>query len=215
MNKERSALTIVIALWCIAAFANGSPIAVTIAGNFGSPIQGTSAFDNQAYSINFTIPDPSAPDATVCCAPGQVEADYNVFATWSVPGLGFSHSDPIIAGYLNQQPLGLWMNLSFFTGLANGDFMLVTPLQVNDPLWNGLAGPVGTPVINLLDHSPGTAIFHFEQPDPGGASVPFAVYQSSLTLTAAAVPEPAPAPFLAGVLIAGYLYRRLSRKVAA
>ncbi|MEO8132199.1 MAG: hypothetical protein ABI822_34200, partial [Bryobacteraceae bacterium] len=154
-----------VVVWFVflAATAVASPIAVTLSGNFGAPDFGTSIFDNQNYSINFLILDPASPSSAICCA-GQIEADYSVLAHFEVPGIGFSLNTPVQASYVNQLPLGKWLNIFSFTGLPVGDVMVLTPLQINSgELWNGLAGPFGTPVINPLNSAAGTARFFLEQ----------------------------------------------------
>ena len=74
-------------------------------------------------------------------------AEYQIPTLLSIPGLNFSVVNMVGAGYYNQQPLGLWLNLMTFTGLPVGDFMVMTPLQTFDgsTLWNGLAGVLGFP----------------------------------------------------------------------
>jgi hypothetical protein len=62
MYRQFSFLFIALAV----APASAGPIAVTLFGNFGALQGGPSVFDNQNYSINFLIPDPSLPLATTC-----------------------------------------------------------------------------------------------------------------------------------------------------
>src|SRR5438045_6532479 len=114
-----------------------TPISVTLSGNFGVPQSGSSLFDNQNYSLNFLIPDPSSPSATTCCL-AQISATYNVNAQFAVPGLGLSVANAVQVQYNNQLPLGKWLNTFSFTGLPVGDFLVLTPFQINSgELWNG------------------------------------------------------------------------------
>jgi hypothetical protein len=173
------------------------PIAVTLSGNFGAPEGGSSVFDNQNYSINFLIPDPSSPSATTCCL-AQISATYSVNAHLGVPGIGLALDDAVQVQYNRQLPLGKWLNIFSFTGLPVGDFMVLTPFQINNgELWNGLAGALGTPVITPLNGSPGAGVWHLEQ-----NMLPIAVYPNgAMTITAAEVPEPAPVWLLAVALL--------------
>ena len=196
-------------LWVVlAAPALASPISVTLTGNFGAPSSGSSVFDNQNYTISFVIPDPSSPSAVTCCL-AQISAGYNVTALFAAPGIGLSLDNSIQAQYYSQLPLGQWLNLGNFTGLPVGDFMLLTPFQINTgQLWNGLAGALGTPSINLLNAAPGTGTWHLEQNSTGGP-IPIAVYQNgTATLTAQAVPEPALVWMLGGALLGIWVLRR-------
>jgi hypothetical protein len=214
MNRPFNFL--VIALAAAPAFAGS--IAVTLSGNFGTPSSGSSVFDNQNYSINFLIPDPSLPSSITCCL-AQISATYNVNALLAVPGLGLAISDPVQVQYNNQLPLGQWINIAIFTGLPVGDFMLLTPFQINSgALWNGLADGLGTPVINALNAAPGSGIWHLEQNTPNMGPIPIAVYSNGpMTLTAAAaappaqVPEPAPVWLLAAALLGLPVYRHRRR----
>jgi hypothetical protein len=62
---------------------------------------------------------------------------------------------------------GKWLNIFTFTGLPMGDFMVLSPFQINSgELWNGLAGVLGTPVITPLNAAPGTGLWHLEQNTP-------------------------------------------------
>jgi hypothetical protein len=123
---------------------------------------------------------------------GQTEADYAVLAELQVPGLGLTLDRNVTVGYIYQLPLGQWINIFSFTGLPVGDFMVVTPLQVNSgQLWNGLAASLGTPVITPLSNAPGTARFFLEQNTSNQGPIPIAIYdQGAMTITAAAIPEP-------------------------
>ncbi len=113
-----------------AAPAFGGPIAVTISGNFGAPQGGSSVFDNQNYSIQFLIPDDGSPSSSTCCV-AQVSVTYDVIAHLAVPGIGLAVDDAVQAQYNDQLPLGEWLNLFSFTGLPVGDFMVLTPFQIN------------------------------------------------------------------------------------
>lgn len=192
-------------LWIVLAVAPAfaEPIAVTLVGNFGAPQSGSSLFDNQNYTVTFIIPDQSSPSATTCCA-GQISATYDVNTQFAVPGIGLSLANAVQVQYNSQLPLGEWLNIFSFTGLPAGDFMVLTPFQLNSSdLWNGLAGPLGTPMITLLNNAPGSGIWHLEQNTSAGP-IPIAVYATGpMTITAAtAVPEPASAWLLAGALAA-------------
>ncbi len=190
-----------VALAAAPAFAG--PIAVTLSGNFGAPQGGSSVFDNQSYSVNFLVPDPSSPSATTCCF-AQISATYNVNAHLGAPGIGLSLDNAVQVQYNSQLPLGKWLNIFSFTGLPVGDFMVLTPFQINSgELWNGLAGALGTPVITPLNGAPGTGVWHLEQNTPNMGPIPIAVYPNgAMTITAVAVPEPAPAWLLAAALVA-------------
>src|ERR1700730_5949650 len=100
MYRQFSFLFIALA----AAPTFGSPIAVTLSGNFGAPQGGSTVFDNQNYSINFLIPDPSSPSATTCCL-AQISATYNVNAHLGVPGIGLALDDAVQVQYNSQLPL--------------------------------------------------------------------------------------------------------------
>jgi hypothetical protein len=199
---------LVIALAAAPAFA--SPIAVTLSGNFGAPQGGSSVFDNQNYSINFLIPDPSSPSATTCCL-AQISATYDVNAHLGVPGIGLALDDAVQVQYNSQLPLGKWLNIFSFTGLPVGDFMVLTPFQINSgELWNGLAGALGTPAITPLHGATGTGTWHLEQNTQNRGAIPIAVYPNGrMTITAAPqVPEPTPAWLLAAGLLAWAVSRQ-------
>jgi hypothetical protein len=205
MYRQFSFLFIALA----AAPTFGSPIAVTLSGNFGAPQGGSTVFDNQNYSINFLIPDPSSPSATTCCL-AQISATYNVNAHLGVPGIGLALDDAVQVQYNSQLPLGKWLNIFSFTGLPVGDFMVLTPFQINSgELWNGLAGALGTPVITPLNGAPGIGVWHLEENTPNMGPIPIAVYASgAATITAAVVPEPALVWLLAVALLALGLFRQ-------
>jgi hypothetical protein len=201
---------LIILLAVAPAFAG--PIAVTLSGNFGAPQGGSSVFDNQNYSVSFLIPDQSLPSATTCCV-AQISATYDVNARLGVPGIGVALDAAVQVTYNSQLPLGKWLNIFTFTGLPVGDFMVLTPFQVNSgELWNGLAGTLGTPEITLLNGAPGTGIWHLEQNTPNMGPIPIAGYANgAMTITASEVPEPAPVWLLAAALPALVLFaqRRL------
>ncbi len=187
---------LLIALTATPAFAG--PIAVTLSGNFGMPQGGSSVFDNQNYSVDFLIPNPSSPSATTCCL-AQISATYNVNAHLGVPGIGLSLDNAVQVQFNSQLPLGKWLNIFAFTGLPVGDFMVLTPFQINSgELWNGLAGALGTPVISALNGAPGRGVWFLEQNTPNMGPLPIAVYgNGAMTITAGEVPEPASAWLLA------------------
>ncbi len=202
---------LVIAL--AAAPALAGPVAVTLSGNFGAPMGGSSVFDNQNYTLSFLIPDQQSPSATTCCL-AQISATYDVMAHLAVPGIGLSLDNAVQAQYNSQLPLGKWLNVTTFTGLPVGDFMVLIPFQLNSgELWNGLAGALGTPVINPLNAAPGTGTWHLEQNTPTGP-IPIASYPNgAMTMTAVdvtAVPEPTLFVPLAAALLALALSRHKS-----
>jgi hypothetical protein len=200
MNRQFSLLFIVLAV----APAFAGPIAVTLSGNFGAPQGGSSVFDNQNYSVNFLIPDPSSPSATTCCLAQISSATYNVNAHLAVPGIGLALDNAVQVQYNSQLPLGKWLNIFTFTGLPVGDFMVLTPFQINSgELWNGLAGALGTPVLTPLDGAPGTGVWHLEQNTLDRGPIPIATYPNgAMSITAAEVPEPTPVWLLAAALLA-------------
>jgi hypothetical protein len=187
--------------------ALADPISVTISGNFGAPKPGSSVFDNQDYTINYLIPDPALPSVTTCCD-GQISATYDVTAQLDVPGIGLTVDDPIQVIYNSQAPFGQWLFIFAFRGLPQGDFMLWL-VQINSgDLWNGLAGSLGTPVINLLNNAPGTGGSALEQNSPIG-DIPIAGYGGAVTITATSVPEPAGAWLLGiGLLALGFFRQK-------
>ena len=207
--------TFLLALAAAPAFAG--PIAVTLSGNFGAPQGGSSVFDNQDFSISFLIADDSSPSATTCCV-AQISATYDVIAHLLVPGIGLSLDNPIQAQYNSQLPLGKWLNLFSFTGLPVGDFMVLTPFQINSgELWNGLAGPLGTPAITPLSRAPGTGVWHLEQNTPNMGPIPIAVYANGpMSISAAEIPEPQPVPLILGacLVLAGLWVRRAMHRGA-
>ena len=181
-----------IATAALAVPAFGGPIAVTISGNFGAPISGSSVFDNQNYSIHYVIPDDASPSSTTCCL-AQISANYDVIAHFAVPGIGFAVDNAVEVQYNSQLPLGMWINIFSFTGLPVGDFMVLTPAGINSgELWNGLVPPLGTPAITPLNGVPGSGTFHLEQNTPNMGPIPIAVYTNGpMTFTATQIPEPA------------------------
>jgi len=182
----------------------GGPIAVTISGNFGAPIGGSSVFDNQNYSVQYVIPDDASTSSTVCCV-AQISANYDVIAHFAVPGIGLAVDNAVEVQYNSQLPLGKWLNIFSFTGLPVGDFMVLTPAGINSgELWNGLAGPLGTPAITPLNDAPGSGIWHLEQNTPNMGPIPIAVYSGGpMTITATPAtqtPEPNLTWLVAGAL---------------
>jgi hypothetical protein len=149
----------IVPLMCLAAAsAFADTVAVTISGNFGTPQGGSSLFDDQNYTVDFVIPDSANPSVTTCCL-ANVEADYDVTAQFKVPGLGLSLDEPVEVEYNSEPPLATWLNIFSFTGLPVGNYMLLTGFQLDSgALWNGLAGPLGTPVINQLNDAAGSGI---------------------------------------------------------
>ncbi len=198
-----------------AAFAApvfGGPIAVTISGNFGAPTDGSSVFDNQNYSIQYLIPDDASPSSTFCCL-AQISANYDVIAHFAVPGIGLAVDDAVEVQYNSQLPLGKWLNIFSFHGLPVGDFMVLSPFQITSgELWNGLAGPLGTPVITPLNGATGSGTWHLEQNTPNmGPALPIAVYSGGpMTITATPAtqtPEPNLTWLVAGALAVAVLRR--------
>jgi hypothetical protein len=107
------------------------PIAVTLAGNFGTPVGSPTVFDQQGYQVTFVIADPHSP-ATFVDVPGplgQVSVTYHVPARLSVPGIGLTADSNIDVNYNDQAPVGFLLNIAVFTGLPVGDFLILTPLQ--------------------------------------------------------------------------------------
>ena len=177
-------------LCSLAARVFAAPVSVTLNGNFGAPTGGSSILDNQNYSVTYTIPNPASPDAVTCCL-ANISAEYDVIAHLAIPGLGVSIDNAVQVQYENQLPMGQWLNIFTFTGLPVGDFMVLTPFQLTSgELWNGLAGSLGTPQINLLDHAAGTGVWHLEQNMADGGPLPIAVYSGDMNFNADPVPEP-------------------------
>ena len=201
-------LTLLLVVSTVAPAFAGS-VSVTLSGNFGAPLPGgSSVFDNQNYLVSFLIPDPASPTTTTCCL-AQISATYNVNAHMSVPGIGLSLDNLVQVTYNSQLPLGKWLNIFTFTGLPVGDFMVMTPFQINSgELWNGLAGASGTPVLTPLDNAPGAGRWFLEQNTSNMGPIPMAIYEGAATITAAEVPEPAQAWLLAASLLALALSRR-------
>jgi hypothetical protein len=205
-NMSRHFGLLLIALAAAPALADS--VALTITGNFGAPTSGSSVFDNQNYSVSFLIPDTASPASTTCCM-FNISATYNVNATLVVPGLDLSINDPIQAQYEDEAPIGQWLNIGNFGGLPVGSFMILTPFQIDSgELWNGLAGALGTPVINPLDDTPGSGFWRLEQ-DTSMGPIPLANYENSVaTISVAEVPEPALVCQLAAALFALGLFRQ-------
>lgn len=194
-----------------------APITVTITGNFGAPTGGTTVLDYQNYSIVYTIPDPHAPTNSMAIPGTWANAEYQVAAQLSIPGLSFSAIEPVGAGYYNQQPLGLWLNLMTFTGLPVGDFMVMTPLLTLDgsTLWNGFAGALGDPELMTVDHVPASARFFVEHNTATQGPIPLAVYDNGTAFISqtSAVPEPATSAFTAAALfVIAMAWRRFPRR---
>ena len=185
--------------------ALADPVTVTISGNFGPG--GSSVFDNQDYTLNYLIPDSAMPSVTTCCD-FQISATYDVNAQLAVPGIGLTLDNAVQVVYNNRLPLGQWMFIIGFEGLPQGDLMLWPIVQINSgDLWNGLAGPLGTPVINPLNNAPGTALWALEQFSPMG-DLPIAGYDGAVNITATSVPEPAGGWLLEITLLAFALFRK-------
>ena len=201
-----------------------APVTVVINGNFGPPTGGTTLLDNLDYTITYTVPDPHTPDSSFGNPDPAFGANalYNVSAILSIPALKFSIVNAIQADYRSQQPLGLWLNLTTFTGLPVGDFMVMTPLQTRNgqPLWNGLAGPLGNPELGVLTAAPASARFFVEQNIPGDGALPLAVYDNgsaSISQTTS-IPEPATSiPLLVSSLGlgTGILRRRAATRISS
>ena len=200
----------------VITLASAAPITVVITGNFGAPTGGTTILDNQDYSIVYTIPDPHSPTNSMGIPNTWANADYQVPTLLSIPGLNFSVVNMVGAGYYNQQPLGLWLNLMTFTGLPVGDFMVMTPLQTFDgsTLWNGLAGVLGDPELTTLNHVPVSARFFVEQNTTNQGPIPLAFYENGTAFISQtpAVPEPVTSGLIAAVLLAIGMAARFSRK---
>jgi hypothetical protein len=167
---------------------------VTINGNFGPSDSNSTVFDNQDYSVRFTIANPASPDSFIVdTSVNFISVDYMVQAELAVPNLGLTIDRSVDVQYIEQAP-GNWLNIfSFSGGLPAGDFFVLSPLQTLNglPLWNGLAGNLGTPGISLLIAEPSFVIWHLEQiPPTGGPGLPLAVYAAgTATITSAPVPE--------------------------
>ncbi len=191
-------------LFCLSAQLVSAAIIVRIDGNFGPPLGTPTVFDNQDYSVQFTIADPASTWSS-SVGPGSARVDYTTSAVMSVPGIGgsFFLGVPNTVEYI--QSGGSWMNIFQFYGLPAGDFMLVTPLQTLSglPLWNGLAPPLGTPEINEFNHEPVFALWRLQQiPVPGLPSIPLASYDAGIaTITVQNVPEPSAMALLGGLCV--------------
>lgn len=196
-----------------ATLAAASPVTVVISGNFGPPAGGTTLLDNQDYSITYTIPDPHSPANSLGISNTWASAEYQVPTALSIPSLSFSVVTTVGAGYYNQQPLGLWLNLMTFTPVPQGDFMVMTPLQTlgGQPLWNGLAGALGDPELTALSNVPASARFFVEQNTPNQGPIPLAVYENGIAFISqtSAIPEPATFAAVAAALFALVMLRRL------
>jgi hypothetical protein len=193
-----------------------TPITVVITGNFGAPTGGTTILDDQNYSIVYTIPDPHTPTNSMGIPNTWANAEYQVPTLLSIPGINFSALETVGAGYYDQQPLGLWLNLMTFTGLPVGDFMVMTPLQTLDgsTLWNGLAGALGDPDLTILGHVPASARFFVEQNTTNQGPTPLAVYERGTAFISqtSVVPEPATSGLTGTVLLAIGMVARFSHK---
>jgi hypothetical protein len=193
-----------LALLAFSSRALAGPIAITIEGNFGAPLGGSSIFDSQNYRIAFDIVDPHAPSVSTYAPQfSMISVSYHVPVHLSVPGIGLSLDNVVDVQYLSQPPLGIWMNVMTFTGLPVGDFMVLTPLQTLNatPLWNALVDPIGQPEITLLNHEPVSTRYFLEQSVPNQGAMPLAFYENGpATITAAGVPESATVTLLAGAL---------------
>ena len=192
-----------------------APITVVINGNFGPPTGGTTVLDNQDYVITYTVPDPHTPTTAFGIPNTFVSAVYDVQAQLSIPGLNFSIINNLSAGYYNQLPLGLWLNLMTFTGLPVGDFMVLTPFQSlgGSPLWNGLADTLGDPELLPLVNAPSYARFFVEHNTLNQGPIPLAVYESGAAFISqtAPVPEPATLCLVAAGLLAAFSRRQALR----
>jgi hypothetical protein len=204
-NMSRHFGLLLIALAAAPALADS--VAVTITGNFGAPTDGSSVFDNQNYSVSFLIPDTASPTSTFCCM-FEIAATYNVNATLAVPGLGLSIDDIVQAQYVDEAPIGQWLNIGNFGDLPVGSFFILTPFQIDSgELWNGLDGALGTPVIDPLDDTPGSGFWRLEQNTSMGP-IPIAEYENSVaTISVAEVPEPAQVWQLGAAFLALGLFR--------
>lgn len=190
-----------------ATVVSAAPVTVLITGNFGPGSGGSTVLDNQNYSILFPIPDPHSPSASFSMG-AAANATYQVPVMLNIPGLGISISNFISADYRNDPStlptLGMWLNLTTFTGLPVGDFMVMTPLTTAaGPLWNGLAGTLGTPEILPLNQAPAHARFFVEKNTPGQGPIPLAVYDAGTAFITQT--SPAPEPGTIGLIVTGLL----------
>lgn len=205
--------TLVLAL-AITSTVCAGPIVFSMSGTFGQANGTPTVLDNQDYFINFVIPDPHSPARVFDNPIAQIGATYPVIAQLAIPGLNFVTQNLIEAGYNSQQPLGLWLNLSTFTGLPVGDFMVATPVQVfGTPLWNGVAGALGTPELNVFTNAPAHARFFIEQNTPNQGAIPIAVYESAAVISQLApgggqVPEPGSMATVGAALLGVLMWRR-------
>jgi len=199
-----------------------APVTVVINGNFGPGSGGTTVLDNLDYSITYTVPDPHTPDSSFGNPDPTFGANalYNVLTVLSIPTLKFSVVNAIQADYRSQQPIGLWLNLTSFTGLPVGTFMVLSPLQMlnGQPLWNGLAGPLGNPELGQLTAAPASARFFVEQNIPGDGAIPLAVYDngSAVISQTTSIPEPATSvPLVVSTLVLGSMVLRRRRRLSS
>ncbi|MFN7922290.1 MAG: PEP-CTERM sorting domain-containing protein [Bryobacteraceae bacterium] len=186
----------------IAALAHtclASPLAITLQGTLQRSGGPATVFDNQPYSVTFTIPDPALPVS------GSVSPDlasrsvlYLTLGTLNVPGIGLSVTSPLQVQFIQDSSPALtfhqWMNIFQFQPLPVGDFMLLTPMYTIDgsPIWNGLADGLGTPSLSLLSAKQVYTLWRLQQiPGPGLPSLPLAGFESRAdSLTISAIPEP-------------------------
>jgi hypothetical protein len=185
----------------VAAAPVTAPVTVAINGNFGPP-SGTTLLDNLNYSMTYTVPDPHTPDNSF----GNLDpafasaAIYDVSAALSIPTLNFSVVKPIRVEYFSQQPFGQWLSVTM-TGLGFpvGDFFIwLFPVRTlnGQPLWNGLAGPLGNPELELLTAAPARAPFWALQSIPGDGSGPIAFYENGSASISQTTSTPEPATFI-------------------
>jgi hypothetical protein len=210
-------MRVLLVCWLFfATIVSAAPITVLIGGNFGSPTSGSTVLDNQNYSISFTVPDPLSPDMSGSFG-NAANATYHVPAQLSISGLGFSVTTTVDADYRSDPSttMGMWLNLFTFSAIpVAGEFMVMTPLTtIGAPLWNGLAGALGTPEVFSLSSAPSYARFFVEQPGPMGP-IPVAVYEDQTSsITQTIVPEPS-SMALIGIAFAAGLGRKLFRTEA-
>jgi hypothetical protein len=192
----------------ITAPAFADSVNVTLSGNFGSG--GLSVLDNQNYTITFSIADPASPSRTYCCAGTIIIVYDDTNAQLSVPGIGLSLNEAVGIVY-NTSPgnPGNWMNVIGFTGLPQGDLLLWSGVQLdNGNLWNGLADPLGTPVINLFNDAPGTGLWALEQYNPTTGDIPIDSGLGAIDITVTSVPEPAGGWLLGTAILALGLFHK-------